>query len=129
MQKVSRLFLVSLVALACSKNDDNNNNSNNHTCDFAVAAINAPADGQVKYEANLSGAGSISSIVIKTAAGTDSTINSPTLPFQKTFTVANGTAIAISAKGITNGGQIEIKYTFMSTGGGTVAEDDEECGN
>jgi len=128
MQKLSRLLFLSLVTLACSKNDNNNSNPN-HSCDFAVAQINAPSDGSVKYEANISGTGSISTLVIKTAAGTDSTINSPTLPLQKSFDISSGTAIAISAKGSTTGGRIEIKYTFTATGGGSVSTDKEECGN
>lgn len=128
MQKLSRLLFLSLVTLACSKNDNNSSNSN-HSCDFAVAQINAPSDGSVKYEANISGTGSISTLVIKTASGADSTINSPTLPFQKSFDIASGTAIAISAKGSTTGGQIEIKYTFTATVGGSVSTDKKECGN
>jgi hypothetical protein len=128
MKKLSGLLCLSLLTLACSKNDDNNSNSN-HDCDFAVAPINAPSVGSVKYEANVSGTGTISTLVIKTASGGDSTINSPTLPFQKSFDIASGTAIAISAKGSTTGGQIEIKYTFTASGGGSTSEDKEECGN
>ena len=115
-----------MLFMACSKSDDNGGGGN-HNCDFSVPAINAPADGTVKYEANLTGTGTITSLVIKNSSGADSTITSPTLPFQTTLNIASGTAIAISAKGSTTGGQIEIKYTF--NGGGSLQEDKEECGN
>jgi hypothetical protein len=90
--------------------------------------INASANGTVKYEVKLTGTGLVSQIVLK-SGGADSTITSPTLPFQVTLPVASGAALGLSVKGNTTGGTISIEYTFTPNGGGSLIKYEDSCGN
>ena len=126
MKKFFAFIVIAGMGLACTKSS---NSGSTHNCDISVPGANASANGSVKYEANLTGSGTISSITVKNSVGTDSTITSPSLPFQTTFNIASGTAIGISAKGSTMGSQIEIKYTFTPASGGSIDTNKQECGN
>jgi hypothetical protein len=122
------IVIMTTIIISCSKSSYNNSGSGSYTCNFSAPAINAPANGTVKYEAKLTGTGQVSKIVIKTVSG-DSTISSPGLPFQVTVPVSSGAAIGISVTGNTSSGTIDIQYSFTPTGGGSVVKNENSCGN
>src|SRR3954470_19369503 len=88
-----------LIIFSCKKSSSNN--SNPHSCALSVDPITAGFNGTVKYEISLTGTGQVSQAIIK-KNGVDSTIKSPTLPFQISLPVNTGQAIGISATGTTS---------------------------
>ncbi len=127
MKKIAVPLALIAAAFVCSCSKDN---TSSRSCDFSVAGIIASADGQVKYEAEITGSATISQVLIKSTAGVDSAVTISGNKFQTTLSIKNGTAIGISAKGnASSGGIIEISYEYQPNGGGALIKNEEDCGD
>jgi hypothetical protein len=128
MKKISLIIFAAfgLVIFSCKKSDSNNSNS--RSCAFGVGPISAGFNGTVKYEISLEGTGQVTQAVIK-KNGVDSSIKSPTLPFEISLPFTNGQAVGISATGTTSGGTIKLQYELTPSGGGSLIKDEASCGN
>jgi hypothetical protein len=101
------------VFYACDSTDSNEQTAK--TCELGIGPIEVPLPIQVKYKVEKTGDGVISRITYMDNTGL-TVIENPTLPWEKTITLADTNSFSMSAAGTRTNGSHQIKYEAEKSG-------------